>query len=376
MAAFLAEYLARPGVRITENPSPDGSKVNLVVEAGPPVDPEDRHGPGRGGLTLSAHMDVVPAGEGWSADPFTLTDRGDRWLGRGTADMKGFLTLATQAFARHDPAALRAPLALVFTYDEELGCLGAGHLAATWPREHLLPRNTLIGEPTSLLAVRMHKGHFKVRVTVQGVNAHSGYPHLGVNAIEPAGRIIAALSDLRAELVTERPPMAEHFPQTPYVALNVARVEGGTAINVVPDRCLIELGFRLLPGMDAAPIIRRVRGAIERGFAGQGEGRSESGARYQIEEMGGAPPMLLPEEAPIYRAICRRTGQTETVSASYGTDGGWLAHLGLDCVIFGPGTIEVAHKPDEYLPKAEFVAGARHVEALIEEFCLGGEGHG
>lgn len=379
MYGFLAEYLDRPGVRITENPSPDGSKANLVVEMGPQLDGADGLGEdGRcPGLTLSGHMDVVPAGEGWTSEPFELTDRGDRWVARGSADMKGFVALAANAFARREPASLTAPLALVFTYDEELGCLGAGHFAETWPRDHLLPRATVIGEPTSLRAMRMHKGHFKVRLTFHGLSAHSGYPHLGANAVEPAGHVIAALSELRAELSRERPPGSDFFPDTPYVAFNLASVHGGSAINVVPDRCVVELGFRLLPGMEAEPVLARVREAARRGMERLRALPTYGEVRCEIEELGGSPPMHLREEAPVYRTVCGRTGQTETHSACYGTDGGWFSTRGMDCVIFGPGSIEVAHKPDEFIPKDEFYQGREHVEGLIDTFCTdipGGRG--
>ncbi len=363
IADFLCDYLDRPGVRIDRNLSADGEKVNLVVRLGPSA-----ADPGRG-LTLSAHMDVVPAGDGWDSDPFvltdgTLSDGGDCWFGRGTADMKGFLALAVNAAARLDLDSLQAPLALVLTFDEELGCLGAAHLAATWPKEDPLPKNTIIGEPTSFEAVRLHKGHLKIRIEVSGTSAHSGYPHLGIHAIEPAGAIITALAELRRQLESEHPPHHEHFPETPFVALNVARVGGGDAINIIPDLCVIDVGLRLLPEMNSAPIIARVEEAVE--AAARAEGAAQ---RCTVEVINETPPMLLNDSAPIYRAVCALTGQQETVSASYGTDGAWLQYLGLDCVIFGPGTIRVAHKPNEYLPKDEFLQGRRHLEQLIRSFC-------
>ncbi|MBI4161068.1 MAG: acetylornithine deacetylase [Acidobacteria bacterium] len=356
VADFLCGLLEGPGVRIDRNSSADGRKVNLVVRKGPDT------GPDRGGLVLSAHVDTVPAGEGWTSDPFVLTDRGDRWVGRGTADMKGFLALAVEAFLRADPGRLAAPLALVLTYDEELGLLGARRLVETWPAEDPLPRNCVVGEPTSLRVVRMHKGHLQCRVTVHGVSAHSGYPHRGANAIEPAARVVAALAALREDLARERPPGGEHYPDTPFVTLNVGRISGGMAVNVVPDRCTVELGLRPLPGMDAEPLARRVREAVERGTAG---------SRFDFETTNDAPPMCTGADAPIHRALCVMTGQRDTAAVSYGTDGAWLQRLGMDCVVFGPGSIEVAHKPDEFLPKEDFVRGRAHLERLIARFCSG-----
>lgn len=354
MAEFLCGYLERPGVRIDRNASADLKKVNLILRMGP--DP----GPGRRGLILSGHMDVVPAGEGWDSDPFTLTARDDRYVARGAADMKGFLALAVNLFAAAEPDRLTAPLALLLTYDEELGCLGAERMFRTWPREDLLPRNTVIGEPTSLKVVRMHKGHMKLRVTLRGVNAHSGYPHLGVNAIEPAGRIITALAALREELEKERSLHSEHFTETPFAALNVAMISGGIAVNVVPDRCRIDVGLRPLPGMEPGTLAQRVEEAV----------RTAAGTvRFDFEVLNDGPAMMLAEEAPIYRALCRMTGQRETVGVSYGTDAGWLQQMGLDCAVFGPGSIEVAHKPNEFLPRTEFEQARSYLQRLVGESC-------
>ncbi|HTQ81209.1 MAG TPA: M20/M25/M40 family metallo-hydrolase, partial [Thermoanaerobaculia bacterium] len=189
IAEFLAEYLDRPGARLARNPSPDGGKTNLLAWLGPEPAPAGKDRPG---LVLSGHMDVVPAEEaGWQSDPFQLVDGGDRWFGRGTADMKGFIALSANLFAElaESPQALTAPLVLIFTYDEEVGTLGAKQLHDTYPVGRSLPASAIIGEPTSLRAVRLHKGHLKLRITLKGVSAHSGYPHLGVNAIEPAARV-------------------------------------------------------------------------------------------------------------------------------------------------------------------------------------------
>lgn len=354
IADFIAEYLDRPHVRVEENHSPDDEKVNLVVTVGPEVDPESR-----AGLVFSGHMDVVPADEPeWSSDPFELRETDDAYFGRGSADMKGFVALAMNVAARADAASLAHPLVLVLTYDEEIGTVGARRFADTWERP--LPRATVIGEPTSMKAVRMHKGHTSLRLTIDGISAHSGYPHLGRSAIEPAGRVISALTTLREELVGEGGPHTEHFPEVPFVALNIGRIHGGSAVNVVPEHCVIDFGFRLLPGMEAAPLLERVRSTVETAL---GE------TPHTLDLVNESPPLLLDAKSPIYGAVCDLTGQKETLSASYATDGGWLSHTGLDCVIFGPGSIEVAHKPDEWMPKAEFHAAPAHLEALVERFC-------
>ncbi|MGH6690437.1 MAG: M20/M25/M40 family metallo-hydrolase, partial [Gammaproteobacteria bacterium] len=304
------------------------------------------------------HMDTVPAEEeGWESDPFALTDRGDRWVARGACDMKGFLALAANLFAEAAAGAeLAAPLALVFTYDEELGTLGARRLAETWDRPELLPRAAVIGEPTSLGVVRMHKGHLKVRVTLAGVPAHSAYPHLGKSAIEPAGPVLAALAALREELAAERPAYGEYFGAIPFPTLNVGTIAGGTAINVVPERCVIELGLRLLPGMSSAEMVERVRSAAVHAVGDA-----------MTEEIGDSPPMVLDESAAIYRDLCRHVGQQDTRAVSFTTDASWLQRMGVESVICGPGSIEAAHKPNEFLPVAEFVRAGELLDVVVRQ---------
>jgi acetylornithine deacetylase len=363
IADFLAGYVDRPGVRIERNPSPDGTKTNLIAWAGPPPDPEDTPAGIRPGLLLSGHMDVVPADEeGWRSDPFTLTDAGDRWVGRGSSDMKGFLALAANLFSEVEPTRLRAPLVLVFTYDEEVGTLGARQLYESYAGGRALPASAIIGEPTSLRVARLHKGHLKLRITLKGVSAHSGYPHLGINAIEPSGRVVEALSRLRRALEGEKPRHGELFPEVPYVPLNVGTIHGGSAINVVPDRCTVEVGVRPLPGMGTEDLADRVRQAVEAAAAP---------LVPEVEVLSDSPPMLLDPDAPILRHLAGLTGE-EGGSVSFATDAGWLSRLGIGCAIWGPGSIEVAHKPNESIPKAELVAAREMLTTTVRHFCMEG----
>ena len=358
LADFLSGYLDRPGIRVERNPSADGTKANLIAWVGP--DPQGD----RRGLVLSGHMDTVPAEEaGWESDPFTLADRGDRWVARGACDMKGFLALAANLaveVARNRRGLMRAPLALVFTYDEEVGTLGAKRLTETYRDAGDLPRSAVIGEPTGLRVARVHKGHLKMRIMLHGRSAHSGYPHLGLNAIEPAGRIITALSRLRQELEAEPAANRELFPEVPFVPLNVGTVQGGAAINVVPDRCQVEVGVRPLPGVESGALAERIRRAAR-----------EAAVPFEpeMEVLSDSPPMLLDEASPIHRHLCALVGQRTGASVSFATDAGWLQRLGMDCAVFGPGSIEVAHKPNEHLPKDQFTAARGLLDATIRRFC-------
>ncbi|HWM94865.1 MAG TPA: acetylornithine deacetylase [Thermoanaerobaculia bacterium] len=359
LADFIAGYLDRPGIRIERNPSADGTKANLIVWLGPEPAGD------RKGLVLSGHMDTVPAEEpGWRSDPFSLSDEGDRWVGRGACDMKGFLAVAANLAAEASQTRrglMRAPLALVFTYDEEVGTLGARRLTETFPDAAALPRSAIIGEPTSLRVARVHKGHLKMRITLHGRSAHSGYPHLGANAIEPAGRVITALTGLRREMEAEAFPNRELFPEVPFVPLNVGTIQGGSAINVVPDRCRLEVGVRPLPGVESEALAERIRRAAR-----------EAAAPFEpeMEVLSDSPPMLLDEAAPIHRHLCALVGQKAGASVSFATDAGWLQRLDMDCAIFGPGSIEVAHKPNEHLPKDQLADARGYLDATIRRFCL------
>ncbi len=353
IADFIADYLDRPGIQVDRRPSPDGEKANLLIRVGP------EGGDGEG-LVLSGHMDVVPADEaGWQTDPFTLTLAEGAYTGRGACDMKGFLALAMNAAASFDPAALTAPLVLLFTYDEEVGTLGARRLAQGWTPLPGMPVQAVIGEPTELRVVRAHKGHLKLRLSFEGVGAHSGYPHLGRNAIEPAGVAIAALRDLRAELEAEHPANGELFPEVPFLALNVAQVRGGTATNVIPDHCEVDIGVRTLPGTDVPAVVQRIRDTIARAAGGD----------FSLQLTGESPPMLLRDDAPVLRAAGEVAGSSETHSVAYATDAGWFQTIGLECVIFGPGNIAVAHKPNESLPASQFERADGMVRSLIRRFC-------
>ncbi len=354
LVEFVSDYLDRPDVTIRRLPSPDGTKANLVVTAGP--DASD----GRG-LTLSGHMDVVPAEEpDWRSDPFTLTPADGTLVGRGSADMKGFLALAINRLAALERARLRHPLALLLTYDEEVGTVGARRFAEAGASPEL-PTDVIIGEPTSLRAVRLHKGMLRLQLVFHGRAAHSGYPHLGRNAIEPAARAISGLAELRATMELERPAHGEHFPEVPYAAINVGMVSGGSAVNVIPERCTVQLGIRLLPGMKADEVTGRVREAVAGALRGEA---------FDLTPMGESPAMILDEDASLHRELRDLLGQRTTESVAFATDAGWLQRAGYRCVVFGPGSIEVAHRPNEFVPIAELERAGTLLDEVVRLRCL------
>jgi acetylornithine deacetylase len=351
---FVSNYLDAPGITVRRLPSADGTKANLVASAGPDFE-------GGGGLTLCGHMDVVPAEEAdWRSDPFHLIRAGDTWVGRGAADMKGFLALAINRLAATEPGRLRTPLALLFTYDEEVGTIGARRFAETADASVALPRDVVIGEPTSLRVVRLHKGMMRLQLTFHGRAAHSGFPHLGRNAIEPAARAIAALAELRVIMERERPAHGEHFPEVPYAALNVGVVQGGSAANVIPDRCSVQLGIRLLPAMKAEDMTERVRDTVTKALPAE---------LFELILVSESPAMILDEDAALHRELSGLVGQSTTESVAFATDAGWLQRAGYRCTIFGPGDIKVAHRANEFVPIAEMERAGTVLDQLIRARC-------
>jgi acetylornithine deacetylase len=343
MASELAERLEAVGMRVERLEAGPG-KCNLVATAGPPdVD----------GLVLSGHMDVVPVeGQPWTSDPFTMVRRGDRLVGRGTCDMKGFLAAVVTALEITPPRDLRRELSVVFTCDEEVGCLGSSILAdqllATGRR---LPALALVGEPTSFRIFRMHPGHVTARITCRGAAAHSSKPDLGRNAIRLAARVIDTLDAIAEEWRRE-----VRFPELlerPYVVMNVGTIRGGAAVNIVPDTCVIELGFRPLPGMSPEALFEEVRARILP--LGDVEAALERNT----------PALLTPEGTRLEALLGPWATDPRPAAAPYATDGGNFERLGTRTLVFGPGSIDVAHRADEFVPVAELNRAVELVGELI-----------
>ena len=347
-----AARLQVPGVEVIRLPAHEG-KENLVAIVG------ELDGSGSG-LVLAGHLDCVPAGTGWTSDAFTLTERDGRLHGRGTSDMKGFDAMAINLVRETAVAGVSQPLVLILTCDEEVGALGAKMLAETWPSDRRLPTATVIGEPTSMQVVRMHKGFLKLRLTILGEHGHTGNPTVGHNAIAPMGRAIVALESVRSELLELRTSTSAAFGALGAPVLSIVRVEGGDAWNMTPDRCELQIGLRLLPDQDRDEWIAHLRTRL---------GEVLDGERWTLELFNETPSLLTGADTPLHRTACRLLDQQEEYGVSYGTDGAWLQRLGLDCIIVGPGDIGVAHQPDEFMPCDEYRQGRRFMESLIEEFC-------
>lgn len=351
---WAAGVLRDAGIEATVLPSPDGGKANLFATIGPAAP---------GGVVLSGHTDVVPAeGQAWSSAPFTLTERGGRLHGRGTADMKGFLALCLAGAPGWARRGLRRPIHLAFSYDEEVGCLGAPDLIAHLRRNVPPPALAIIGEPTMMRPVGAHKGIDAFRTTVTGHPAHSSAPQRGANAITAAVRIIDYITK---EAASRRaaPILGSPF-DPPCTTFNVGRIRGGSALNIVAGDCCFDWEFRTHPGDDPEAVFGRVARFI--GEAVLPELRAHPGTGVETVRLASAP-MLRPEPDGAAAALARRlTGAADIGTVAFVTEGGLYQAAGLSTVVCGPGDIAQAHQADEFISRDQLDAGARFLDGVAE----------
>ncbi len=339
---YVRDHLAGLGVASELIESPDGAKANLFATIGP------REG---GGIGLSGHTDVVPVeGQSWQSDPFTLTRRGDRLYGRGACDMKGFLACALAAVPLFQAQPLRRPIHLLFSYDEEVGCMGVIPMVAELGKRLPKPAMVIVGEPTSMQVVDAHKGAARYHTRITGREAHSSMAHLGVNAIHCAAQLIAHMREIEAAL--ETPDIARRFAP-PRTTLHVGRIEGGTALNIVPRTCAFEWEVRPLPGVHASDIVADLeRFAAEQVLPAMHAVDPDTGIETAI--VNDIPAFLVASDAEVVSLARSLSGRNETRAVSYMTEAPRFQEGGLEAVVVcGPGDIAQAHAPDEFIAISE-----------------------
>jgi acetylornithine deacetylase len=363
LVRFVEDYLAQHGVASQLVPNQDGAKASLFATIGPPE---------QAGIALSGHTDVVPVeGQTWSSDPFVLAERGERLYGRGAADMKGFLACVLAAVPGFLGRQLSVPIHLAFSYDEEIGCLGVRPLIAELGRRFVRPRVVIVGEPTSMSVVDAHKGPVRWHVEVKGRAAHSSMAPLGVNAISVAGKLIDELARIEQELMGS--PRDERF-EPPYATLQVTRIDGGTATNIVPVSCRFDFDVRALPGVDVAAIDRRLRTfATEMCLPDMQRVAPEAG--IDISVANEVPPFASGEASEAVALALHLAGQNETHAVSYATEAGLFQAAGSPAVVVGPGDIAQAHTADEWIAKDELAKCMAFMERLGEWAERGTQAH-
>ncbi len=345
---LLAGWLEHDGFTVEILTVDEGrKKANLVATKG--------RGPG--GLVLSGHTDTVPFDDGkWRSDPFRLSERDGNLYGLGTSDMKGFFPIAIEAARRVEASALREPLVVLATCDEECGMAGARALVdARRPKA----RSAIIGEPTNLVPVRLHKGVTMGRIKLVGRSGHSSDPSLGRSALEGMRVVLNELAGLRDELGLAH---RNERLSPPVPTMNLGNVHGGDNPNRICAECELQFDLRVLPGMRDADVLRELRARIERALDG-------SELAIEMDELhAGVPPFETPAGAAIVKAVEELTGHAAE-AVSFGTEGPFLNALGMETIVLGPGDIAVAHQPNECLPRARIAPMIELLERTIRRLC-------
>lgn len=356
---YLRDSLADYGVDSTLYRDADGGKANLYATFGPAD---------VGGLMLSGHTDVVPVdGQDWSSDPFALREESGLLYGRGACDMKGFIAVAMALLPllkRHD---LRRPVHFAFTFDEEVGCLGARQLAAQLREMPVRPAFCLIGEPTGMHVVNGHKGRLAMRCHVHGKEGHSAMPEQACNAVESAAEIISRLRALARRLREEGPYETGFEP--PYTTVHTGLVQGGTALNIVPRDCSFDFEIRNIPSQDPLGLFEELRRqAIDQLLPEMR--RTAPQADIRFEELSRAPGLLPNDDDALLRLALAASGDNIAQKVSFGTEAGLYQGADIPTIVCGPGHIVHAHKPDEYVSLEQIARCEAFVTRLISGICV------
>ncbi len=349
---YAEELLTKSGARCRRSYDVTRSKANLFASFGPDTD---------GGYVLSGHTDVVPVdGQDWSSDPFQPEVRDGRLYGRGACDMKGFIGVALSLAPEIARAQLKRPIHFALSYDEEVGCDGVQTLLTDLKAQDIKPALAIIGEPTSMRVVGAHKGGAVLFTTCKGHEHHSSAPEKGANAVMMAGEFVKLLDDVWNGLRGDMDPRFD----PPYSTVQANMISGGTATNILAREALVTWEYRNLPDRDGAAIVetvkRRTADELQPKYA-----RRSADAAFDVRLHAAYPGLVLDEESPAIALAREITGTNQVEAVAYGTEAGHFQRAGIPAVICGPGSIDQAHKPDEYCELGEYVACEAFLRKVI-----------
>jgi acetylornithine deacetylase len=351
---WVVAYLAARGIPCWLVESADGAKANLLARIGPDVP---------GGIVLSGHSDVVPVeGQPWSTDPWTLTRKEDKLYGRGVADMKGFIALALALIDSDAVQSLQRPLLIAITYDEEVGCLGAPHLLDQFTDLVQAPAFAIIGEPTSMKIVSVHKGMRVFDVTVTGREAHSSQRDQGVSAISAAVELMNLIGQMNAEALEM---IAADDPcSPPGTTLSVGIVHGGTAANILARQCQFRWDLRAPNEAEADAYEARFHAAVAE-LNQRIRLRAPEGG-VEVTRLASAPPLELARDSAAEAFVRSITGDNGLSGAAFVAEAGLYQKAGIPAVLCGPGSILQAHQPDEWIEIDQLQACADFLTRLVD----------
>ncbi|MBV9550386.1 MAG: acetylornithine deacetylase [Alphaproteobacteria bacterium] len=349
---FAQSLIEQAGGRCRRSYDATGAKANLFTSFGPDGD---------GGIVLSGHTDVVPVdGQDWSSDPFDAVTRDGKLFGRGACDMKGFIAVALSLLPEIAAAKLKRPLHLALSYDEEVGCVGVTGLLEDLKRQNIRPALAIIGEPTLMKVVGAHKGGAKLVTACCGKEGHSSAPERGANAVMMAGEFVAMLDSVWHELRADADPRFD--PPHSTVQANV--IAGGTAVNILARQAEVTWEYRCLPDRDPRRILDRVEARAQTEILPKYQARAAEAA-FRTDRHAVYPGLKMDEDSPAVALARELTGANRVEAVAYGTEAGHFQSHGIPAVVCGPGSIEQAHRPDEFVALSELDACEAFLRRVI-----------
>lgn len=356
LVAAVEDYLRAETVPFIEVPNATGDKAAIFATIGPKVD---------GGVILSGHTDVVPVdGQAWTSDPFVLRREAGRVYGRGTCDMKGFDAICLAMIPEFRRAHLSRPIHILLSYDEETTCLGPLDTIARFGADLPRPGAVVVGEPTSMQVADAHKSVAAYRTSVHGRAAHSSKPHLGASAIEAACDLVTDLYRFAEELVAEGDPSSRFDP--PYSTVHVGTIEGGTARNILAKLCTFHWEFRSLPGDTPNRALERLEDHAARVVTPKLTRYANEAYIETVTDV--FVPGLRPEPGSSAETLAMKLAQSNhTIAVPYGSEAGHFQLAEMPTVVCGPGSIDQAHQPDEFIEIAQIEAAIGFMRRLAAE---------
>jgi acetylornithine deacetylase len=358
LIAFVSDYLAAWGVPFVTLPNADGDKAALVAMIGPADRPA---------VVLSGHTDVVPvAGQIWSADPFTLRVADGKAFGRGAVDMKGFVALALSLVPQFLSLKLKTPICLFFSYDEETTCAGVVDGIARFGRGMPLPLSVIVGEPTDLEVADAHKSVVTFNTTVHGFEAHSSKPALGANAVVMGALLVAELDRIAAEMRAKGDPTGRFDP--PFTTVHTGTIQGGNARNILARECAFQWEVRGVPGQDEYEVSRRLE-AYGLAEVLPRHANGHPGVRIETVNNVAVPGLAPAPGSPAEALALKLAGRNRTITVPYGSEAGHFQRSGAPTVVCGPGSIDQAHQPDEFITLTALAEGEAFMRRL-GDWCV------
>ncbi len=355
----IQSYLEGLGVSSTLTYDDAKQKANLYATLGP----QDRPG-----ILLSGHTDVVPVdGQDWHTDPFQVVEKDGRLYGRGTCDMKSFVAVCLAYAPKFLEKGLKTPIHFAFSYDEEVGCIGVRRLIDMLSDMPVTPTMCIVGEPTDMQVMISHKGKYSYRAHVRGLEAHSSLAPHGVNAIEYAAETVTFLKNMARRIASEG-PFDEEF-DVPHTTVHTGTIQGGTALNIVPKDCQFDFEFRHLPGHDAAALYAEVETYIRETLEPEMQAIDPS-TGFSIEELSSIPGLDMDPGAEVVTFAKTLAERNDHGKVAFGTEAGlFQKRAGIPTVVCGPGGIDQAHKPNEFVTIDQVRKCETFMDRLLTHVC-------